>query len=153
MEDLTTNRLNFTNTFSNPFSCLEEGTCRTRITSVFEAFKGCGYRKTTNTCHEPAFGRTCPLPAFDMKRGALNQMVFSLYFFLRDVCRRDFYTYVREHFGDCQQTDKAMSELLQNFIGKITTIANVSPKLAHMALAWLFLTRSPVGTTARSGSR
>ena len=109
----------------------------------FEAFKGCGYRKTANKCTEPAFLKSCPLPRFDMKRGALNQMAFSLYFFLRDVCRRDFYAYVREHFGQGQLADGAMNELLQGFIGKITTIANVGPKLAHMALAWLFLTRYP----------
>ena len=48
----------------------------------FETFRGCGYRKTTNTCHEPAFLKTCPLPTFDMKRGALNRMAFSLFFFL-----------------------------------------------------------------------
>jgi hypothetical protein len=78
-----------------------------------------------------------------MKRGALNQMVFSLYFFLRDVCRRDFYTFVREHFGEGQLTAGAVSERLHDFIGKISAIANVGPKLAQMALAWLFLTRSP----------
>ena len=37
----------------------------------FETFKGCGYRKGTRKCNEPAFLRTCPLPAFDMKRGAI----------------------------------------------------------------------------------
>jgi hypothetical protein len=80
---------------------------------------------------------------FDMKRGALNQMAFSLYFFLRDVCQRDFYAFVTQHFGEGQQTGKAISDLLQSFIGKITAIANVGPKLAHMALAWLFLTTYP----------
>ncbi len=69
----------------------------------FEVFKGCGYRKTTNKCTESALKSACPLPAFDMKRGALNHMAFSLYFFLRDVCGRDFYAYVREHFGEGDQ--------------------------------------------------
>ena len=109
----------------------------------FETFRGCGYRKTTNNCAEPAFLKSCPLPRFDMKRGPLNQMAFSLYFFLRDVCRGDFYTFVTEHFGEGQLSAGAINELLQSFIGKITTIANVGPKLAHMALAWLFLTRYP----------
>ena len=54
--------------------------------ATFETFKGCGYRKTTKKCNEPAFLSTCPLPTFDMKRGPLNHMAFSLYFFLRDVC-------------------------------------------------------------------
>ena len=94
----------------------------------FETFKGCGYRKMTNNCSEPAFVKSCPLPRFDMKRGPLNEMAFSLYFFLRDVCRGNFYAYVRGHFGEGQLADEAVSELLQSFIEKITTIANVSPK-------------------------
>jgi hypothetical protein len=61
----------------------------------FESFKGCGYRKGARTCSDPAFLKTCPLPTFDMKRGALNLMAFSLYFFLRDVCGGDFYTFAR----------------------------------------------------------
>ena len=97
MESRSTSPSSFTNTFSNPFSCLEEGTSRTKTTTPtkstsrrltgsskavkaaqcpklasFEAFKGCGYRKTTNNCTEPAFLKSCPLPRFDMKRGALE---------------------------------------------------------------------------------
>jgi hypothetical protein len=106
-----------------------------------EAFKGCGYRKTTNKCHEPAFLGTCSLTRFDMKRGALNHMAFSLYFFLRDVCQGDFYTYTKEHFSQYRPTDGTITELLDGFIKKVTTIANVGPKLAHMALSGLFLTR------------
>ena len=50
---------------------------------------------------------------------------------------------VTEHFGEGQLSDGAINDLLHDFIGKVTTIANVGPKLAHMALAWLFLTRYP----------
>ncbi len=84
-------------TFNRVKRALQAAQCP-KLTS-FEAFKGCGYRKTTNNCTEPAFRGSCPLPRFDMKRGALNQMAFSLYFFRRDVCRRDFYTFVTHHFG------------------------------------------------------
>jgi len=109
--------------------------------ATFETFKGCRYQKTTNTCNEPAILGTCPLPKFDMKRGSLNHMAFSLYFFLRDVCGRDFYAYATQHFGTGRLTAGAVNELLHAFIGKVTTIANVGPKLAHMALSSLFLTR------------
>lgn len=70
-------------------------------------------------------------------------MAFSLYFFLRDVCRRDFYAYVTKHFGQGQVSGGAINDLLQTFIGKVTRIANVGPKLAHMALSCLFLTTHP----------
>ena len=113
-----------------------------KLTS-FEAFKECGYSKTTNKCREPTFLRFCPLPRFDMKRGSLNHMAFSLYFFLRDVCKGDFYTFAREHLGQDQLATEAVNERLHAFIGKITAIANVGPKLAHMALSGLFLTRPP----------
>ena len=109
----------------------------------FEAFKGCGYRKTKPSCREPAFLRSCPLPSFDMKRGALNHMAFSLYFFLRDVAGGDFYTYVTEHFGQAQPAGGAITDLLDGFIKKVTTIANVGPKLAHLAMSSLFLCRYP----------
>jgi len=70
-------------------------------------------------------------------------MAFSLYFFLRDVCRRDFYTYVTDDFRQGQPSGRAINDRLQTFIGKVTTIANVGPKLAHMALSCLFLTAYP----------
>ena len=120
--------------------------------ATFETFKGCGYRKTTKKCNEPAFLSTCPLPTFDMKRGNLNHMAFSLYFFLRDVCGNDFYTFARQHFGDNQPADGAITDRLQSFIGKISTIANVGPKLAHMALSALFLCRYPGWDYRRVGA-
>jgi hypothetical protein len=70
-------------------------------------------------------------------------MAFSLYFFLRDVCGRDFYAFTKEHFGQGEPSGGAINERLHGFIGKVTTIANVGPKLAHMALSGLFLTRYP----------
>jgi hypothetical protein len=96
--------------------------------ATFETFKECGYQKTGKKCNEPAFLGTCPLPAFDMKRGSLNHMAFSLYFFLRDVAGGDFYAYAREHFGQGQPDGVAINELLHGFIRKVTTIANVGPK-------------------------
>jgi hypothetical protein len=127
--------------FNRVKQALKAATCPKLAT--FQTFKGCGYQKTKPRCREPAFLSTCPLPTFDMKRGSLNQMAFSLYFFLRDVAGRDFYAYVTEHFGQTQPSGGAINELLQGFIKKVTTIANVGPKLAHMALSCLFLTAYP----------
>jgi len=50
---------------------------------------------------------------------------------------------VTEHFGQDQLAAGVINELLQSFIKKVTTIANVGPKLAHMALSSLFLSRYP----------
>lgn len=87
-----------------------------------------------------------------MKRGNLNHMAFSLYLFLRDVAGRDFLAYVRQHFGDHQQGDGAINYCLQGFIGEVITIANVGPKLAHMALSCLFLTAYPGWNYRRVGT-
>jgi hypothetical protein len=70
-------------------------------------------------------------------------MAFSLYFFLQDVCGRDFYAYVSQHFGQGQLSPGVTTDLLHGFIRKVTAIANVGPKLAHMAMSGLFLTRYP----------
>jgi hypothetical protein len=128
-------------TFNRVKRAVKSGQCRKL--ADFETFKGCGYRKGAKSCSDPAFLKTCPLPTFDMKRGALNHMVFSLYFFLRDVCQGDFYTFARDHFRECQPFDRTTTELLDGFIRKVAAIANVGPKLAHMALSCLFLTACP----------
>src|SRR5690349_103651 len=36
-------------------------------------FDGCGYRKSAQTCTEPAHFRRCPLPSHDLRNGGLNQ--------------------------------------------------------------------------------
>ena len=137
-------------TFNRVKQAVKAGQCPKLAT--FETFKGCGYRKTTKKCNELTFLRSCPLPTFDMKRGALNHMVFSLYFFLRDVAGRNFYAYVRQHFGQGQPSAVTINDLLDGFIGKITTIANVGPKLAQMALSCLFLTAYPGWDYRRVGA-
>jgi hypothetical protein len=128
-------------TYNRVKRALEAAQCPKLAT--FETFKGCSYRKTSTKCSDPAFLSSCPLPTFDMKRGNLNQMAFSLFFFLRDVCRRDFYTFAKQHFGEGQPAAPTVNDLINGFIGKVISIANVGPKLAHMALAWLFLTAYP----------
>lgn len=121
--------------------------------ATFETFQGCGYPKGPNRCNEPAFVKTCPLPKFDMKRGALNHMAFSLNFFLRDVAGGDFYTFTRQHFGTDGPADGTINGGLDGFIGQITTIANVGPKLAHLALSGLFLTAYPGWDYRRVGEQ
>jgi len=128
-------------TFNRVKRALQAAQCPKLAT--FETFAGCGYQKTNPSCREPVFFGNCPVPTFDMKRGTLNQMAFSLYFFLRDAAGGDFYTEVREHFGEGRLTEGKIDNLLQAFIQKVTRIANVGPKLAHMAMSTLFLTLYP----------
>ena len=119
----------------------------------FDAFAGCGYQKTKKTCGEPGLLPSCPLPEFDMKKGALNRMAFSLYLFLRDFCKNDFYGFVREHFDDGQLPYLELKARLEAFITEVTRIANVGPKLAFMAFSGLFLTKYPGWDYRRVGAQ
>ena len=44
--------------FNQVKRALQAGLCPKLVS--FESFRGCGYRKTTNTCTEPAFLKSCP---------------------------------------------------------------------------------------------
>jgi hypothetical protein len=103
----------------------------------FQTFQDCGYRKMARTCTNPDLIATCPLPKFDMKRGTLNQMVFSLYFFLRDVCQNDFYRFVQAQFDQGKQTKVQV----EGFIETFSQVYNVGPKLIHMAFSDLFFSK------------
>jgi len=109
----------------------------------FETFKNCGYRKMARTCNNPELIETCPLPKFDMKRGTLNQMVFSLYFFLRDVCQNDFYQFVQAHFDQGKKECYQVKGQVENFIQVFSQVYNVGPKLIDMAFSHLFFTQYP----------
>jgi hypothetical protein len=52
-------------------------------------FDGCGYRKSAQTCTEPAHFRRCPLPSHDLRNGGLNQTAYSLFLFIRDIASGD----------------------------------------------------------------
>ena len=48
-------------------------------------FRDCRYSKKHYRCAEPAHLPQCPLPRHWLRNGGLNQTVFSLYLFIRDV--------------------------------------------------------------------
>lgn len=53
--------------------------------SGYWTFCGCGYRKAARTCAEPAVLPKCSVPRPALRNGRLNQMTYSLFFFIRDV--------------------------------------------------------------------
>ncbi len=94
----------------------------------FTNFNNCGYSKSKRTCNEPQFFSKCPLPRYNMRNGKLNQMVFSVYLFLRDRCDGDFPSFVKGIFGSPQQQEKLSEEELRaaigNFVGELDQIFN-----------------------------
>ncbi len=120
---------------------VQQATCPKLAT--FEAYQDCGYRKTAKTCSNPDLITTCPVPQLDMKKGVLNQMAFSLFFFLRDVCRGDFYRFVKDQFGDGALPEEELGERIQGFIDQVSRIHNVGPKLVDMVFSHIFFTQAP----------
>ena len=109
----------------------------------FEAYQDCGYRKMAKTCNNPDLIASCPVPHLDMKRGGLTQMAFSLFFFLRDVCRGDFYRFVKDQFGDGNLPEGELTDRIQGFIDQLSRIHNVGPKLVDMVFSHIFFTQAP----------
>src|ERR1700690_272653 len=68
---------------------LEDHRCRCPKIGSFETYQDCGYRKTAVTCANPSDLANCPVPSLPLRKGDLNQLAFSLFFFLRDQCRGD----------------------------------------------------------------
>jgi hypothetical protein len=117
----------------------------------FGDFHECGYSKTNKNCNESKFLRKCPLPRYGMKNGKLNQMVFSVYLFLRDQCKGDFPGFVQGIVGaESLKQLKGMKEdelgsAIRNLVGEMDQIFNVGPKLANMTLSELLSVKKVKG--------
>jgi hypothetical protein len=109
---------------------------------TFDDFHGCGYSKYLRTCGEPEYFPECPLPKYFMRFGRINQMVFSVYLFLRDRCRNDFPGFVKSFFGSPKQlarlSEEDLRDKLKLFVKEMTRLHMVGPKLVNMAVADVF---------------
>jgi hypothetical protein len=63
-----------------------QGVTCPRLTSYWH-FYDCRYAKISRTCSEPDYIDACPLPTHQLRNGRLNQMAYSLFLFIRDICR------------------------------------------------------------------
>ena len=77
--------------------------CQCPKLTGFHAYQNCGYRKTALTCANPPDLATCPVPALPLRKGDLNQLAFSLFFFLRDRCQGDLVGWLDQQFGMIDQ--------------------------------------------------
>jgi hypothetical protein len=99
------------------------------------AFGQCGYNKGSQTCNEPNLIRHCPLPAYPLRNGRLNQLAHSLYFFIRDVAGGDFAGWlewvIETSSGDDNRPDLAQHALLD----ALRPVYGVSDKMLTMVLS------------------
>lgn len=104
-------------------------------------FCGCGYRKAARTCAEPAALAKCSVPRTVLRNGRLNQMTYSLFFFIRDVTDENLVDWIDWSLAQASlgtvknrayRMRRALIEPLQNLYG-------VSDKLLNMTLADILL--------------
>jgi hypothetical protein len=105
------------------------------------AFCECGYRKAARTCAEPAALAKCPVPRPALRNGRLNQMTFSLFFFIRDVTDGNLVDWIdRSLAQESLSTAKKRAYRIRHaLIAPLRNIYGVSDKVLNMTLADLLL--------------
>ena len=86
-------------------SMLADHRCQCPKLGGFDTYRGCGYRKTAGTCRNPTDLPDCPVPALPLRKGDLNQLAFSLYYFLRDRCQGDLVGFIDGIFAAVDEAD------------------------------------------------
>ena len=110
-----------------------------------ETYQNCGYRKAAATCSNPADLPTCPVPSLPLRKGDLNQLAFSLYFFLRDQCDGDLVGFIDQLFTEVDQSQPVdpIAAKGEALIAAFSNVHAVSTKLIAMTFAVLLMTGDP----------
>lgn len=105
------------------------------------SFCGCGYRKGGRTCAEPATLRRCPVPRHALRNGRLNQMAYSLFFFIRDVTDGNLVDWIDQSLAQASSgSSKDRSHRMRRaLVEPLRNVYGVSDKLLNMALADILL--------------
>jgi hypothetical protein len=108
-------------------------------------FQGCGYRKTMQTCHEPAHFSGCPLPRHALRNGSLNQAAYGLWLFIRDVSGGDLVGWIdsRLEQADRPGSPNRARSLVDAVIPPLRNIHGLSDKVLSMSLSMLLLAGDP----------
>ena len=120
---------------------LEATRCACPKLAGFNAYAGCGYRKTARTCARPQHLRLCPVRRLPLRKGALNVQAVSLHLFLRNLAGDDLVGLI-----EGAVTAEAASgghdwpaRAGRALVGLLARVEGVSSKLANMVLAELLL--------------
>ncbi len=115
--------------------------CRCEKLTGFAAYRDCGYRKTAQTCRNPAELPNCPVPALPLRRGGLNQLAVSLYLFLRDICHADLVGFIDQLFAEIDGVKLAdpIQAKHDRLMAEFGAIHAVSAKLIAMMIGSLLM--------------
>ena len=111
----------------------------------FEQYVDCGYVKAERTCNRPSYLRRCPVPRLPLRKGALNQLAFALYFFIRDRCGGDVVGFIDDALAaaDVGGTEDRHAAMRAAVLEPFAEVHGVSAKLVNMMLATLLLAGGP----------
>jgi hypothetical protein len=104
-------------------------------------FYGCRYDKISRTCAEPDHIDGCPLPAHDLRNGRLNQMAYSLYLFIRDICAGDLVGWIDGRLADADSpgSPTRLGAMRRALVDPLRHVFGISDKVISMALASLLI--------------
>ncbi|MES0048589.1 hypothetical protein [Mesorhizobium sp. M0053] len=109
----------------------------------FDSYRGCRYRKATQTCANPDSLAKCPVPRLALRKGVLNEQAFSLYLFIRDVCRGDLVAFIDRLLDVTNTGEDPVSAGREELLAAFTKVVGVSRKLAGMMLSQILLNAGP----------
>jgi hypothetical protein len=99
-------------------------------------YDNCRYDKTSRCCSEPEHLGGCPVPTHRLRNGRLNQTAYSLYFFIRDIARRDLPAWIDSQLSTISDGAPNRHQLMQEaLVGPMRHIYGVSDKVVTMTLS------------------
>ena len=111
----------------------------------FDSYTSCGFRKISNTCAEPILLPACPVGKHDLRNGRLNQIAYSLYLFIRDVCGGDLVSYIDYVLERADRPDHPDRLLIMRdvLLADLKRIHGISDKVLSMSFANLLQGADP----------
>jgi hypothetical protein len=116
-------------------TCARGPTCP-KLSSYWQ-FHDCRYNKTRYTCAEPDHLPGCPLPNHWLRNGRLNQTVYALHLFIRDVAVA--WIDRRLTIAAKQPGPDRLATMRAALLDPLKEVYGVSDKILMMALSVLFL--------------
>ncbi|MCX7306619.1 MAG: hypothetical protein NTZ72_01135 [Afipia sp.] len=111
----------------------------------FWSYDGCRYDKLSSCCSEPEHSAGCCVPTHRLRNGRLNQMAYSLFFFMRDIARNDFVGWVDNQIADARKTHPQSRVFHEALVEPMKGIYGVSDKILTMALSTMLLSSDRPG--------
>lgn len=109
----------------------------------FDAYHGCGFRKSTQICANPDALSSCLVPRLPLRKGQLNETAFALFLLLRDRCAGDLVSFIDKTLAIAAEQPDRLIIAREALMAAFTSVAGVSRKLAAMMLAVLLCSAGP----------